>query len=499
MNLLKLQDQLKGMPDAYLTQMVQQPDGQIPQFLVLGELQRRKDMRDASQQAPQSTVAEDVVQEGLGALQPQQAPVEEESEQIDQGIAAIPTQMEEAPAMAGGGIIAFDKGGDVPSILQGGATQDERIKKLLDIFKGKTLLDVVGPKPRGGYVPTAEDLAPPVVPMGGLTDAEIIANAQRDRLLAEIGGGMYTPTPKPDRGYPATPSYPSPKISWQDIPGTDARFEELKREVRSPEQAMGEYRRLVGEDQGLAGLKDKLAKMEEKAKGEEERAPWMALVRAGLGMAAGTSPFALTNIGAGGLEGLKDYQAAQDRIKAAEERRFDVQTKLAQAERAEQIAAAKYGLDSRQADQAREDRRMLEKLKAGLDIDTANAKGRFEAEKGQAMVDVDLAQLAETSRYHQAAIAAEREKTGILRESGLETKRQQQATNLLKVIMQPMIAQAKASMGLTDEEAYDQVFPQALQKLPANMRGALGYDESTLKSLSGPTGPRKKPLSAFEK
>ena len=497
MNLLKLQDQLKGMPDAYLTQMVQQPDGNVPQFLVLGEIQRRKDMRDAAQQAPQSTVAEDVVQEGLGALQPQQAPVEE-PEQIDQGIAAIPTQMEEAPAMAGGGIIAFDKGGDVmPSSLRGGLTQDERIKKLLDIFKGKTFLDVVGPKPRGGYVPTAEDLAPPPVP--GLTDAELIANAQRDKILSEIDSGGYTPAPKPDRGYPAAPSFPSPKISWTNLPSSDARFEELKREIRSPEEAMAEYRKLVGENEGLAGLKDKLSKMEEKAKGEEERAPWMALVRAGLGMAAGTSPFALTNIGAGGLEGLKDYQASQDRIKAAEERRFDVQTKLAQAERAEQIAAAKYGIDSRQADQAREDKRLLEKLKAGLDIDTANAKGRFEAEKGQAMVDVDMAQLAEQSRYHQAAIAAEREKTGILRESGLETKRQQQATNLLKVIMQPMIAQAKASMGLTDEEAYTQVFPQALQKLPANMRSALGYDEASLKGLSGPTGPRKNPLDSFYK
>lgn len=68
MNLLDLSEMLKGAPDDYLRQHVQTPDGTVPQFLALSELQRRQDMRarfaGAAQAKEPSTVAQDILQQG---------------------------------------------------------------------------------------------------------------------------------------------------------------------------------------------------------------------------------------------------------------------------------------------------------------------------------------------------------------------------------------------------------------------------------------------------
>lgn len=71
MNIIEMQDALKGYPDALLAQEVSQPSGNIPSYLAISELTRRKEMRDrfAAQQAPQSSVAEDLVQGIMGVAQ----------------------------------------------------------------------------------------------------------------------------------------------------------------------------------------------------------------------------------------------------------------------------------------------------------------------------------------------------------------------------------------------------------------------------------------------
>lgn len=75
MNILDAEDLIKGLPDEALTQEAQMPSGQLPQFLVVSEIQRRTDMRkryEAQQQQPQGTVAEQIVQEGIMGMMPQQ-------------------------------------------------------------------------------------------------------------------------------------------------------------------------------------------------------------------------------------------------------------------------------------------------------------------------------------------------------------------------------------------------------------------------------------------
>lgn len=64
MNILDVQDSLKDLSEAQLIKEMQMPSGNAPQFLVLGEIQRRKRVRDnfAAQQAQQQqTVAQEAV------------------------------------------------------------------------------------------------------------------------------------------------------------------------------------------------------------------------------------------------------------------------------------------------------------------------------------------------------------------------------------------------------------------------------------------------------
>ncbi len=64
MNIIDLQESLKDYPDSKLMNEMQRPSGNLPQFLVLGELQRRKRMRDdfkRREAADMPTVAEEMI------------------------------------------------------------------------------------------------------------------------------------------------------------------------------------------------------------------------------------------------------------------------------------------------------------------------------------------------------------------------------------------------------------------------------------------------------
>lgn len=137
MNILKLQDQLRSVPDDTLIGYVQTPTGQVPTYLALSELQRRKDMRAKYQanQPEDKTVAEDLVEEaqpGIAALpkgqsmqMAMQPPPEMPMEQMAQGGLAdldIDNMYDES-SYATGGIVAFDDGGKVQSYAYGGKTQ----------------------------------------------------------------------------------------------------------------------------------------------------------------------------------------------------------------------------------------------------------------------------------------------------------------------------------------------------------------------------------------
>ena len=133
MNIIQIQDRLKGLPDQALVNYVEQPMGEVPIYLALGELQRRKEMKERFQatQADKPSVAEQLVEEskpmqmGLGAMAPQQmmpgsqgvgnpppAPEIDPRQMAASGIAANPQSAVGGTAMMKeGGIVGYQTGG----------------------------------------------------------------------------------------------------------------------------------------------------------------------------------------------------------------------------------------------------------------------------------------------------------------------------------------------------------------------------------------------------
>lgn len=61
MNVVQLQDMLRGLPDDRLKQELSQPTGTVPQYLVLSEVVRRDKIRESAAAAPQTTVVQDII------------------------------------------------------------------------------------------------------------------------------------------------------------------------------------------------------------------------------------------------------------------------------------------------------------------------------------------------------------------------------------------------------------------------------------------------------
>lgn len=113
MNMIDVQDKLKGLSQQQLVSEMQSPSGVAPQFLVLSEITRRKRMQDsyqAQQQQPTSTIAEEAVASagvpggGLAAMARSMAP----NSSMAQNTAAMPQPLpQEQPVqgMYGGGYV----------------------------------------------------------------------------------------------------------------------------------------------------------------------------------------------------------------------------------------------------------------------------------------------------------------------------------------------------------------------------------------------------------
>jgi len=121
MNVIQIQEALKGMPLEQLVREMQMPSGQAPQFLVLGEIARRKQMEQEFSQRqgqPQTTVAEDAVtaagvpQQGIASAARAMAP------KTDMAMNTAPTQQAPVQGMADGGYV--QKMRDGAPVVRGG-------------------------------------------------------------------------------------------------------------------------------------------------------------------------------------------------------------------------------------------------------------------------------------------------------------------------------------------------------------------------------------------
>ena len=135
MNILDLQDKLKNFSQDQLVREMQMPTGQLPQFLLLNEITRRKKMQDSfaqqqDQAQQQTTVAQDAINSAgipQGAAQQLAGAMAPQTDMTGNTGAAPQQMMPQAPqpvqGMADGGIVALAPGGRVTAprlVVRGG-------------------------------------------------------------------------------------------------------------------------------------------------------------------------------------------------------------------------------------------------------------------------------------------------------------------------------------------------------------------------------------------
>jgi hypothetical protein len=395
MNIIKIQDMLRSVDDNALIGYVQNPQGQVPSYLALSELQRRKDTRAKyqQQQAPESSVAEDLGQEatqnqgGLAMLagQPQM-------QMEDQGVAGLPVDddMYDEENFAGGGIVAFTPGGAVYPNYEGPSTSAigrafgsitgglkgyvDKKSQLMDLQRQ---IETLQPN-------LFESLNPSELSTRKAKIAEL--KAQQDAIRNPSSGYEYDKKEAIDPTMKSYVEQEAMRIKEGKGKGLNLLTEEEKAKLLKDQAAkntptdtkgnapaqqpaesdedylrkrMALYKEFMGPNEDRTKLQDKIDAMEKRAARQEEMAPWMALTEAGFKTMAGTSPFALANIGAGAEAGVKSYGAAQDKMAALEEKRYTLMNEAAKADRAEKQAIAKFGFESEEAKMNRDQKERL--------------------------------------------------------------------------------------------------------------------------------------------
>jgi hypothetical protein len=451
-NPIKLQNDLRLIPTATLIQYVQGMNPEVPSYMALGVLKERKEMEAKyvaeNQKAPEKSVAEDLTQapdqSGLAMLagnpmgnQAQQMPQGAPTMPADQGVASLDTgDMFDEQNFAGGGIVAFDDGGDVNYAGGGmvafdnggpvatsklgdffrglgnrgaldidkqlGALQAEKNKISYDIFSAYTpeqratqqqrLADIDAQiaalseqRSSAANMPKVEKPALAAPGLAGLNTSPTVDN----KLTNEDIGNIYrSTTPTPTKARPtvlptaADTDVTKPAAGPAPTP-REAGIESLLEDTDGvAEKRMARYKQMVGEDPERARLEELTRKYETGAAEQERMAPWMALAKAGFSMAGGKSPFAIQNISEGAQAGLADYVQAKDKLDKLTEKQIDIRSKMQQARRAEDIAGATYGLNSEAAIEARnaqvklkdlEEKNAFARTKYSADVSTKNA------------------------------------------------------------------------------------------------------------------------------
>lgn len=264
---LKLQEgpieSLAQLPQQQLIAMSQQ--GRIPADVLPIILNEKAQMAQAAanmqamQQPMQPSVIEQAMAINAQAEAPQMQPQMMEPP-TDAGVASLPVpeEMYSDEGYAGGGIVAFDEGG---------------LAGTFDMFMPET-------------VPVGRDLS---------------------RDFKDTDTGVSLPP------VPAAPRPAAPRPVAKPEPGIAA--------IPAKESMLDRRRRML-EQMGVTDTTEEELAALEKNKGkladDKFDALRMSLIRAGLGMAAGTSPYALSNIAKGGLEGFESYEQSIKQIKAEE-------------------------------------------------------------------------------------------------------------------------------------------------------------------------------------
>lgn len=341
MNIAKLQAQLQHVPDAALVEYVKNPQGQVPSYLALAELSRRKEIRAAGtqQRAPQQAQPS-VADQMIAGAEP--------------GVAGLPVRddMFNEQAMAAGGIVAFDGGGDVRhydgttgSRVIGGTgiaplnryTDTtgiaDQIQAGLDYAKRQILA-----KQRAGLMLT-KDETDFLTKQGFVNSGVNQKYAETPQYLpgtepkpatpAVVNPAIPAPTVDTNPPAPPAPPGPPPAPEAPKVGGIKYDLPNRLAGVTVPDAVNLNRADFVGEAPTLEGIQalreqaygkagvsedmyDKMlaANAERKAGLTKDKEDAIAnlMMTAGLGIASGKSRNAITNIAEGALPAIKDFK-----------------------------------------------------------------------------------------------------------------------------------------------------------------------------------------------
>lgn len=307
MNIIQIQDRLKGMPRSAIIDYVKNPTGDVPTYLALGELNRRKEADEkfqANQEQP-ATVAEQIVSEnipqGIGNMiaqsqpaaptsgigVPQTQPQEEINPEMlaSAGVGALPAGTME---LAEGGIIAFDRGGRIeeaerrkrrdrtkynPRTRTGQAlnvTDEGKVQKSLGSVKDKI-------KQTGSKIKSATS-KPGMIDRALVGTGKGIVSGAKKLTGAGLAGLKNNPITTRALMYPALGMsvYDTAKMFSEDQYEKGRRGEEFEGPM-----GMGIFSALRGQNKEMEKLQDQLARNEAmQAEAEESMKKSKAILQA---------------------------------------------------------------------------------------------------------------------------------------------------------------------------------------------------------------------------
>jgi hypothetical protein len=509
MNLIQVQEHLKDLPMRVIMEYANGKSTQVPPYLALGELNRRKQMEQSAKtaQPPQGTVKDRIEQEVTGgqppnpmqsAMQGQPAPMAMPQQQPQ-----MPEGAEPMPQMAGGGLTAlpvgdmfkFAAGGGVVAFADEGLVRDPMSGMVISSDEpstdDRTLMERLGifnPEnrralERGARAAAAAKNPPKEEPKKEEKKAE--QGGAYDPATATRRVDFMQPPPAPAAGIPA--AIGMPKAPTFEKPDVNAYSTQLAAFKKANPGAVGSE---------FQGLLDKLAQQDEEdrakfltqEKGRTRADFWQALIDAGESTRGQKGLGAL--FGGFGRSAIASQAKADERANAQAKMRRDQELNMAKM-RAELEAARRA--------EARGDFEAAFKHKQDAD------KIARDIEQTQFSNRVDLAKLAEQARGNtiQASTAA---RAPALIQMAQEIQRQNEGMTFNEALERASVAQQGAQYQNADarrqqaiDKAYQEERPfdpkmiEFMTKDPAEKRRMLKENEDAYNRIRarfgvGPAG-----------
>jgi hypothetical protein len=360
---MSIAQRILANPEKYSVAQLRQgvENGVIPAYIgipIIQEMmQNEARMRSMGQgqQAAQPPVAEQIMAQ---------------AQQSGQGVEALPSNLPQE--YAGGGIVAFEGGGQVERFQTGNLVrdpnetfeqyrqrvlqQDAQNKEAMRLQENQAreaerqrLLAERGPIfPASPFVDrppialptqtkTATGIDKDLGPVPGTTDKDVLGGRPTGGITA-LPGADRAPSPAraPAAAAPAPFAMPAPpeRRSAEDFARTQFAGLNERSDARI-DQLIAAQNANKMEGKAFDGLKKTLEEEAAQAGAEKSSAKDMAIFKAGLAMMAGTSRNALENIGKGAMVGAEDYQKAAADLKKADKERQKQFAAIEEARRAE--------------------------------------------------------------------------------------------------------------------------------------------------------------------